>query len=293
MTAPLISATELDAAPADAFRVLDVRWRLGADDGREQYEAGHVPGAVFVDLEEELSRHGDPADGRHPLPADAALAAAARRWGLRAGDRVVVYDGAGMLAASRAWWALRRAGAPDVRVLDGGWNAWVSAGLPVETGTVVPEPGDIELGEPGAAGTIDTAAARSWPARGVLIDARAAERYRGAVEPWDPRAGHIPGARNLPISEVLTDDGRFRGADEIRAAFARAGADGTAPVAAYCGSGITAAQLALAGAIVGQEVTVYPGSWSAWANTPGSAVAVGDAPGRADDGGADGRAAVV
>lgn len=272
---PLISAAELRERLGEVH-VLDARWQLGRDDGHEQYLAGHIPGAVFVDVEGELSRHGEPAEGRHPLPADADLLAAARRWGIRRDVPVVIYDDHRMLAASRGWWALRRAGLADVRVLDGGWPAWLAAGGETETGETTAAPGDIELGSPGTQGTIDTDAAAEWPSHGVLLDARARERFRGEVEPLDPIPGHIPGARSLPIVSVLTDDGRFRPASDIAAAFDAVGAgDGTA-IAAYCGSGITAAQLALAGAAIDREVTVYPGSWSAWSNTPGLPIATGD-----------------
>lgn len=271
---PLISAAELQERLGEVH-VLDARWQLGRDDGGEQYLAGHIPGAVFIDVEGELSRHGAPHEGRHPLPDDAALAASARRWGIRSGVPVVIYDDHRMLAASRAWWALRRAGLADVRVLDGGWPAWTAAGGEVEAGDVTVAEGDVELSAPGEAGIIGIDAAATWPQRGVLLDARAAERFRGETEPIDPVAGHIPGARSLPIAQVLTDDGRFLPASEIEAAFAAAGADGETPIAAYCGSGITAAQLALAGALAGREVTVYPGSWSAWSNTPGRPVATG------------------
>lgn len=270
---PLISATELRDQLAGTH-VLDVRWSLSRSDGHEQYLAGHIPGAVFVDVERDLTRHGEPHEGRHPLPDDAALAAAARRWGLRRGVPVVVYDDDRMLPASRAWWALRRAGL-DVRVLDGGWQAWLAAGGEVHTGEVIPPEGDVVLDSPGDAGTIDTRSAASWPDAGVLLDARAAERYRGETEPIDPVAGHIPGAKSLPIASVLTDDGRFRSESEIAATFDAVGAEPGTPIAAYCGSGITAAQLALAGAIAGREVSVYPGSWSAWSNTPGRPVATG------------------
>lgn len=271
---PLISAAELQERLGEVH-VLDARWQLGRDDGREQYLAGHIPGAVFIDVEGELSRHGAPHEGRHPLPDDAALAASARRWGIRRGVPVVIYDDHRMLAASRAWWALRRAGLTDVRVLDGAWPAWTAAGGEIETGDVTIAEGDIELSAPGEAGIIGTDDAAAWPQRGVLLDARAAERFRGETEPIDPVAGHIPGARSLPIAQVLTDDGRFLPASEIAAAFDAVGADGETPIAAYCGSGITAAQLALAGALAGRDVSVYPGSWSAWSNTPGRPVATG------------------
>lgn len=272
---PLITVAELRDRLGDVH-LLDARWQLGRDDGREQYLAGHIPGAVFIDVERELSRHGEAHEGRHPLPDDAALAAAARRWGIRRGAGVVVYDDHRMLAASRAWWALRRAGIADVRVLDGGWPAWLASGGETATGDVHPAEGDIELSHPGSDGVIDTEGAARWPESGLLLDARAAERYRGETEPIDPIPGHIPGARNLPIGLLLTDDGRFAPDEDIAAAFQRVGADERTPVAAYCGSGITAAQLALAGAIVGRDITVYPGSWSAWSNTPGQPVATGE-----------------
>ncbi|PYD02156.1 sulfurtransferase [Microbacterium esteraromaticum] len=270
---PLIFVAELRERHGEVH-LLDARWSLGRSDGHDQYLAGHIPGAVFLDVERDLTRHGEPHEGRHPLPPDAALAAAARRWGVRQGAPVVIYDDDRMLPASRAWWALRRAGL-DARVLDGGWQAWLAAGGEVETGEVAPAPGDVALGAPGDAGIIDTGGAAAWPEAGVLLDARVSERYRGETEPIDPIAGHIPGARNLPIGRLLADDGRFRPAPEIAAAFDAVGAGEDAAIAAYCGSGITAAQLALAGALAGRDVTVYPGSWSAWSNTPGRPIATG------------------
>ena len=279
MTAPiLISADELRTrlGADEPPRVLDVRYRLGFTDGHEQYLQGHVPGAVFADLEGEFAGHGAPSDGRHPLPDDAALEEAARRWGIRAGQPVVVYDDSRSLPASRAWWALRRAGIADVRLLDGGLAAWRAAGGALEAGAVVPDRGDVVLLRPGAAGILTTDQVAEW--EGILLDARAPERFRGEIEPIDPVAGHIPGARNLPIADLLEPDGRFRSPERIAAAFAAVGAEagGGTPIAAYCGSGVTAAQLALAGAIIGREVTVFPGSWSAWSNTPGLPVATGE-----------------
>ncbi|MDR6865742.1 thiosulfate/3-mercaptopyruvate sulfurtransferase [Microbacterium resistens] len=280
---PLISAADLRELLAGGrpVRILDARYRLGFDDGHEHYLAAHIPGAVFVDLERELSRPGAPSEGRHPLPADEDLAAAARRWGIREGEPVVVYDDSRSLPASRVWWALRRAGLADVRVLDGGLSAWRAAGGELAEGAVVPPEGDIRLGSPGTADVLDTGQVALWT--GVLLDARAGERFRGETEPIDPVAGHIPGAWNLPIADVLTDDGRFRSAQEIADAFEMVGAGENIPIAAYCGSGVTAAQLALAGALIGREVTVYPGSWSAWSNTPGLPVATGSMPAEEDD----------
>jgi thiosulfate/3-mercaptopyruvate sulfurtransferase len=261
-------------------RLLDVRWALDRPDGRPEYVAGHLPGAVYVDLETELAQHGAASDGRHPLPSLASLQAAARRWGLDDGDAVVVYDDSSSLNAGRASWMLRGAGVPDVRILDGGLSAWVDAGLPLESGDTVPRPGTVTLA-PYALDAIDIDAAAAWPGRGVLIDVRAAARYRGEVEPYDPVAGHIPGAVNLSSTRYVAPDGRFRDAAEIRAAFtsavADAGAPADAPIAVYCGSGVTAAQAAVAAELAGLAVTVFPGSWSAWSNTPGRPVATGPA----------------
>jgi thiosulfate/3-mercaptopyruvate sulfurtransferase len=157
---------------------------------------------VYVDMDTELATHGDPSEGRHPVPSRAVLQDAARRWGLHSGDTVVVYDDYRSVSAARAWWPLTHSGVGDVRVLDGGLSAWTAAALPLGTGDVVPEPGSIELDElSGGIITIDDA--ESWPAQGVLLDARAPERYRGDTEPYDPVAGHIPGAVNLPAGAYL------------------------------------------------------------------------------------------
>lgn len=263
----LVSAAELAAqiARGDDLVVLDVRWRLGGPPGHGEYLTGHVPGAVYVDLDTELAAHGEPTDGRHPLPDVAALQEAARRWGVRRGSRVVAYDGAGNLAAARAWWLLRWAGVADVRLLDGALPAWIEAGGAVETDDVVPEPGDVEL-TPGALPTLDLASVGGFPDEGVLLDARAPERFRGDVEPVDPKAGHVPGATSAPTGDNLDADGRFLPADALRERFAGLGADGSRPVAVYCGSGVTAAHQVAALAVAGVDAALYPGSWSQWSN---------------------------
>jgi thiosulfate/3-mercaptopyruvate sulfurtransferase len=276
--ANLISPGELAALTASdsPVRVLDVRWRLDRPDGRPEYLAGHIPGAVFVDLDRDLAHHGAPEDGRHPLPTREQLEDAARRWGLHEGDTVVAYDDWDSIAAARAWWLLVRSGVVDVRVLDGGLRGWTAAGLPLEESEVRNERGDVALRdiEDGIA-TIDDAAA--WPAIGVLLDVRAPARYRGEIEPMDPAAGHIPGAVNLPAPAYL-DDGRFQSPERLRETFAAVGATPGVPVAAYCGSGITSAHTALAGELAGIDIAVYPGSWSQWSNTPGRPVATGASP---------------
>lgn len=269
----LITATELAAAldsPAPPV-VLDVRWRLTtaggpAYDGRADYLAGHVPGAVFVDLDTELAGHGPATEGRHPLPMPQAFEASVRRWGVSADSAVVVYDGDGNLAAARAWWLLRWAGLSDVRLLDGALPAWAAGGWPLATDDVAPERGSFDV-VPDSVPTIDADTAATWTDSGrVLIDARAPERFRGETEPIDPKAGHVPGAVNAPTAGNLDEAGRFRSATELRARFAALGVTAEIPVATYCGSGVTAAHEVAALAVAGFEAALYPGSWSQWSN---------------------------
>ncbi|WP_062526513.1 sulfurtransferase [Demequina rhizosphaerae] len=271
----LISPAELASALASSAppRLLDVRWALAQPNGEAEHTEGHLPGAVYVDLDTELADIGDPRAGRHPLPTPEAFQAAARRWGLHDGDAVVVYDGGPSFGAARAWWLLRHAGV-DVRILDGGYAAWVLAGLPVETGTVVPAPGTVTLGW-GLMPVVEADDAGAWPARGVLLDARAGERFRGEVEPMDPVAGHIPGAVNAPTTGNAGGTGAFLSASELEARFAGLGVSPGAEVAVYCGSGVTAAHQIAALEIAGIQATLYPGSWSAWAHQ-GRPVATGE-----------------
>ena len=275
---PLISASDLAALRASGthVRLLDVRWRLDQPEGRPDYLDGHLPDAVYVDLENELSRRGEPDEGSHPVPSRAALQAAARRWGIRPGDVVVAYDDLQGVAAARAWWLLTRHGVPGVRVLDGGLRAWLADGERVATGDILPAPGTIELTEP-ADGIVRIAQLAAWPEEGVVLDVRAPEHYRGVPELRDPVGGHVPGAVNLPTTVHLSG-GRFQPPEVIRAAFAAAGARPGIPIAAYCGSGIRAAHTALAGAIAGLDVAVFPGSWNQWARTRRGDIATGPLP---------------
>ncbi|ODQ92989.1 sulfurtransferase [Mycolicibacterium holsaticum] len=253
-------ARRLDAGEQPT--ILDVRWQLADPDGRAAYERGHVPGAVYVSLEDELSDHTVSGRGRHPLPSGRDVQAAARRWGVRAGTAVVVYDDWNRAGSARAWWVLRAAGIADVRILDGGLAAWTAAGGALETGVVTPEPGDVTVAHDdlydGALATLSAAQAAAVP----LLDARAPERFRGDVEPIDPVAGHIPGARNLPSTSLLAEDGTFLpGAEAI-------GFAGEEAVGAYCGSGVTAAVVVAALAAAGRDIALYPGSWSQWCSDP-------------------------
>jgi thiosulfate/3-mercaptopyruvate sulfurtransferase len=255
--------------------LLDVRWRLDAPDGRPAYREAHLPGAVYVDLERELAGPPGGVAGRHPLPPADRLQEAARRWGVRQDSVVVAYDDLGGMSAARAWWLLRDAGVRDVRVLDGGIAAWRRAGLPVESGDVVPAPGDVTL-RPGLLPVLDADGAAAFD--GALLDARAGERYRGEVEPIDPRAGHIPGAISAPTAGNLDADGRFLPPEALRSRFTDLGVDLDGPVAAYCGSGITASHELLALAVAGVDAALYPGSWSAWSSDPSRPAATGPNP---------------
>ncbi|MFJ5698088.1 sulfurtransferase [Arthrobacter sp. NPDC093139] len=272
----LMDAPALNARLASGQRtvLLDVRWKLGDPDGRRHYLDAHIPGAVYVDLPTELAEPAEPARGRHPLPPLPSLQAAARRWGIRTGDVVVAYDDAGNTSAARAWWMLRNAGFRSVCLLDGGLAAWRRAGLPLRGGQEEPAPGDVTLTD-GAMPVIDRAQAADWANQGVLLDARAGERYRGEVEPVDPRAGHIPGAVSAPTTENLDDAGRFLPARDLRQRFARLGADGETPTAVYCGSGVTAAHQIAALEIAGITAALFPGSFSEWSNDPSLTVATG------------------
>lgn len=263
MASPLISAAELHER-LGSVTVLDVRYRMGGPGGRAEHERGHVPGAVYVDLDTDLAAPPG-AGGRHPLPDPGDFEAAMRRAGVRADRPVVVYDDWSGLAAGRAWWLLRYHGHPDVRVLDGAWPAWVEAGGAVHTGaTLSGRPGDFTA-RPGQLPVVEADDVLGVP---VIVDARAPERFRGETEPVDPVAGHIPGAVNVPTSTNLRADGRFRSPDELRALYAAAGVVGDEPVAAYCGSGVTAAHDVLALELAGIPAALYPGSWSGWITDP-------------------------
>jgi thiosulfate/3-mercaptopyruvate sulfurtransferase len=275
----LITATELAALleAGDPLTILDVRWRLDEPDGRPAYLQGHLPGAVYVSLEEELSDHTVAGRGRHPLPSGRNLQAAARGWGIRQDVPVVVYDDWNRAGSARAWWVLTAAGLANVRILDGGLGAWRSAGLTLETGPVNPQPGNVTvLHNDLYAGSRLTLTAQQSGAGGVtLLDARAPERFRGEVELVDPVAGHIPGAHNLPSGALLTDDGTFLGDEALTELLSDRGIDTSGPLGAYCGSGVTASITVAALAAVGYDAALFPGSWSEWSSDPDRLVARG------------------
>jgi thiosulfate/3-mercaptopyruvate sulfurtransferase len=273
LVTPAALARELDHGPGPVL--LDVRWRLGGPPGIESYRRGHLPGAVFTDLDRELAAPPGPG-GRHPLPEAAAFQAAMRAAGVGQERPVVVYDDGDGTAAARAWWLLRYFGHPHVRVLDGGYAAWTAGGHPVSVTEPAPEPGDFTA-RPGQMPLLDATGAQGLAGSGILLDARAAERYRGDTELVDPVAGHIPGAVSAPTTGNVNTDGTFKDADELQDRFAVLGArpDGGPAVGAYCGSGVTAAHEVLALALAGIPAALYVGSWSDWITDPARPIATG------------------
>jgi thiosulfate/3-mercaptopyruvate sulfurtransferase len=277
MTAPLVFVADLSVALAadDAPLLLDVRWSLTGPPGIDTYRAGHLPAAVFVDLDRDLAGPPGP-DGRHPLPSPERAEESLRRLGVSADRSVVVYDDGDASVAARAWWLLRWAGHEQVRVLDGGYAAWFAADLPIVLGDppVVPS-GDIVI-RPGGMPVVTADEAAKVASDGVLLDVRAAARFRGENEPVDPVAGHVPGARNAPLAGNLGPDGRFLDPAALAARFAALGVEPGVEVAAYCGSGVGAAQTVLALELAGRPAALYVGSWSEWVADASRPVATGD-----------------
>ncbi|WP_339094834.1 sulfurtransferase [Deinococcus sp. VB343] len=279
MVSPLLDAAWLLQHRTDPdLRVLDCRYQLSDPLlGRLAYLEGHVPGAVYADLETDLSGpvQGSGAGGRHPLPDPHALAAWLGAAGIGNGSRVLCYDDPGAgggYFASRAWWLLRWLGHREVYVLDGGWPAYLAAGGEVSTAEPTPTPTTfVPAVQPGMVATAEDVQARD--AGTVLIDSRAPERYRGDTEPLDKKAGHIPGAVNRPFSAAFTGDGRYQ---QAQAQAERLNV-GDAPTIAYCGSGVSATPnlLAreLAGVPLGPHNRLYAGSWSDWVSDDGRPIA--------------------
>ncbi|MEB3049188.1 sulfurtransferase [Mycolicibacter sp. MYC123] len=280
----LISAGELTELlrAGDPVSILDIRWSLEVPDGHPAYLRGHIPGAVYVSLEDELSDHSVTGRGRHPPPTGRNFEAAARRWGVRRNRPVVVYDDWNRAGSGRLWWLLTASGLTDVRILDGGLQAWISAGGELEPGERTPQPGTFtvlpEDFSDGVRSTLtadeagDGAEAGTW----ALLDARAPARFRGEEEPLDKAAGHIPGAVNLPFTAVLADDGTFLPDDAIARLLAERGIGSGDSVGAYCGSGVSATVLVAALAATGRDAALFPGSWSQWSSDPSRPVARGD-----------------
>lgn len=251
---PLITVEEL-AASRSEFHVCDIRWDLtNPDKGRSSYEMGHIPGAVFVDLDTDLAAPPG-AQGRHPLPDVGAFARSLGELGVEPESNVVVYDDVGGRIAARLWWMLQSIGHEAVRLLDGGYQAWIAAGHDIGVGTVAPEP-TVYPAPSRFTGVVrhDELTDRT------VVDARAPERYRGDIEPVDPKAGHIPGAVNIPTADNLRPDGSFLDASSLREVYA-----GLISPVMSCGSGVTACHDALAMVVAGREMPdIYVGSFSEW-----------------------------
>ncbi len=282
MTDLLVSTDWLAEHLNDAdVRVCDVRWYLLEKDrtGREEYLRGHIPNAVFIDLDTDLSAHFTDGGGRHPLPRPDLFAAAMARAGIDATTRVIAYDDRGGAAAARLWWLLRYFGHSRVALLDGGIVQWLAEGRPqsreiprVPPGNFVPHPQPQMI--------VDLATVNRWreDPRALILDVRIPERYRGEVEPLDPRAGHVPGARNAPIAGNLQSatDMRFLSPAELRARYDALGATRAERVVAYCGSGVNACQAIFALTLAGiADARLYPGSWSEWSRDARMPVATG------------------
>jgi thiosulfate/3-mercaptopyruvate sulfurtransferase len=276
MVSLLLDCHELAArlATGEPPTVLDVRWTLGGPSGAGDFARGHIPGAHFVDLDRELS--APPGPGRHPLPDIAAFGAAMRRHGVDRSRLVVAYDAATSTSAARAWWLLQYFGHPNAALLDGGYTAWVAAGLPVIEGDDRdPDEGDFEP-VPGGMPLLDADGAAAMARTGVLLDARAPERFRGDAEPVDPVAGHIPGARNFPAQRTEDADGHFLAPAELRERYAAVGVAPGRPVAVYCGSGVVATEGVFAMGLAGINAALYAGSWSEWITDASRAIDVGE-----------------
>lgn len=277
MFTTLITAQQLQSLSPASVRVFDCSFDLADPEaGRTQFLTSHIAGALHADLNRDLSAHATDrhaSGGRHPLPDRDTLAKWLRQQGLNSGMQAVVYDRQGVNFCGRLWWMLKWCGLESVAVLDGALAAWQAAGGSTEGGpSPACSPGNFALSEPRVA-LRHTAelARRLGDSEQTLIDARAGARFRGEVEPLDPVAGHIPGALNRPFADNIGPDGRFKPAPLLRAEFERllAGRD-PATVVHHCGSGVSALPNLLAMEIAGLGRTaLYPGSWSAWCNTPG------------------------
>lgn len=276
---PFVTARELREllAGQDPPHVLDVSFHLGGrGGGARDYAAAHVPGAVFVDVDEVFAEPVAPGGtgGRHPLPSAERLQHGLRLAGVTQRRAVVVYDQGTGMGAARAWWVLRDAGV-DVRVLAGGLPAWRSEGLPLSTEPAMPPEGDVVV-RPGGSAQVDADEVAGLTERGArMVDVRAAERYRGETEPLDRVAGHIPGAVNLPFTDLQDEQGQLLDVEALRQ---RLGALEPGD-AVSCGSGITASYVLLAAEHAGvRGLALYPGSWSDWISDPDRPVATGEGP---------------
>jgi thiosulfate/3-mercaptopyruvate sulfurtransferase len=276
---PLIDQAAAAAAIAAGARAVDCRFDLGDPGaGQQRYLEGHLPGAVYAHLDRHLSDLSKTGRGRHPLPDAADFARHLSRWGIAPDTLVIAYDQTQSAFAARLWWMLRAAGQMEVVVLDGGFDAWCRAGLPVAVEPALPAPVRRQVAfDPALAVGADAVEAIRRDPASLLLDARPGPRFRGEIEPLDPVAGHVPGAVNRPLADNLEADGRFKSPATLRAGFeSLLGARDPSAVVSMCGSGVTACHTLLAMAAAGLDGgRLYPGSWSEWCGRPGAAIATG------------------
>ncbi len=284
MPTPLLVTTDWLAQHLNDpdVRVVDVRWYLfdRTKSGRDEYLRGHLPGAVFMDLDRELASPRGQGPGRHPLPTPQRFAQAAGQAGIGLKTHVVAYDDRGAASAARLWWLLRYLGHDSVSLLDGGVTRWAAEGRPLETAVPIVAPGNF-VPHPHPEMVVDAAAVEALvqDPHALVLDVRAAERYEGKVEPIDPRAGHIPGAVNAPYTGNVRDDQRFSSPEQLRARFAQLGAEEARQIVSYCGSGVNACQSIFALQLAGFDRTLlYEGSWSDWCSDPQRPMATGPRP---------------
>lgn len=246
--------------------------------GRSSHGDPRIPGAIDTYAYEDFQSPGSAEHGQRPLPEIEAFQAKARAWGLISTGTIVVYDADRSMTAARAWWVLKWAGLPDVRVLDGGLPAWLAAGLPTSAHPSKPHPSDIVL-SPGHMPQFGAEDAQRFVHEGVLLDARIRPNYIGGpAQPGAAPRGHIPGAISAPAPDNVTDYGNFTDAATLQEMYAALGADGSKPVGVYCGAGMSAAHTVLALASIGIKASMYPGSWSEWIYDPARPVARGARP---------------
>jgi len=275
-----VNATDLAAELADTRPPVLLCVRSAGPQGPAGFATSpRIAGAVDVDLPTQLAGPGGGTRGSRPLPELAILQRDARRWGIRQGDRVVLYDMDRLLIAARGWWLLRWAGIANVRLLDGALPAWLAAALPLVTQAPNPAPGDVVL-SPGHMAELDADAAQTIARQGVLLDSRVRPNYIGAiVAPGAPRRGHIPGSLSAPAPDNLTEAGTFAEAETLRHLYEALGADATKPIGVSCGAGVSAAHNVAALASIGIQAAMFVGSWSAWSADPARTVVIGGRPG--------------
>jgi len=281
---PLVSTDWLAAHLNNAnLCVVDVRWYLLDKDknGRDEYLRGHIPGAIFLDVDADLAAPRGQGPGRHPLPRAEAFAETMARAGIGADTHAVAYDDLGGATAARLWWLLRYFGHEKVSLLDGGIVRWIADGRLLQTevprvarSAFVAHPHQERVVDRTVVGVLRK------DAKALVLDVRASERYEGKVEPIDPRAGHVPGAKSAPLAGnlVAPDDPRFLDPATLRARYNALGADKAERVVAYCGSGINTCQAIFAMRLAGIDALLYEGSWSDWSSDPDAPVAVGPNP---------------